>query len=74
MFHGVMLSYKYKKQFWISEDPYRVNKLSYFVQYLDLKNRYLESFGSNEINYTINNNKMYDCINLSKNFIIKNIN
>lgn len=69
-----MLSYKYKKQFWISEDPYRVNKLSYFVQYLDLKNRYLESFGSNEINYTINNNKMYDCINLSKNFIIKNIN
>ena len=74
MFHVVMLSYKYKKQFWISEDPYRVNKLSYFVQYLDLKNRYLESFGSNEINYTINNNKMSDWINLSKNFIIKNIN
>ena len=41
MFHGVMFSVKFKKQFWIYHDPYRENKLEYFLKYLKLENRYL---------------------------------
>ncbi len=73
MFHGVMLSYKYKKQFWISEDPYRKNKLSFFVDYFSLKNRYLENMNDSLINYGNNKNKFDDLLNLSKNFLKKNL-
>ena len=73
MFHGVMLSYKYKKQFWISEDPYRINKLSYFVDYFGLKKRYLENIDKSLIDYKNYDNKFSDLLNLSKNFLIKNI-
>ena len=37
---------KYKKNFWISQDPYRSNKLNYFVNYLDLANRYIDVLGN----------------------------
>ncbi len=51
MFHGVMLSYKYKKQFWYSEDPYRKNKLGFFLEKLDLKKQKIENLGINQIDY-----------------------
>ncbi len=73
MFHGVMLSYKYQKQFWISEDPYRVKKLSYFINYLDLNDRYLENISNQMINYKKNENKFVDWLELSKNFLKKHI-
>lgn len=73
MFHGVMLSYKYKKQFWFSEDPYRKNKLSYFVDYLNLKSRRLDLINDSYINFNINRNKIDDWINVSKSFLKDNI-
>ena len=51
MFHGVMLSYKFKKQFWYSEDPYRKNKLGYFLEKLDLKKQKIDNLGVDQINY-----------------------
>ena len=73
MFHGVMLSYKYKKQFWISEDPYRKNKLSYFINYLGLNDRYMENLNNHVLNYNLNRDKFNDWLDLSKNFLIRNI-
>jgi len=73
MFHGVMLSYKYKKQFWISEDPYRTNKLSHFINFLDLSNRYMDNNRNHLLNYKTNENKFSDWLNLSKDFLIKSI-
>tara|TARA_B100001057_G_scaffold458674_1_gene508148 strand:+ start:6369 stop:7403 length:1035 start_codon:yes stop_codon:yes gene_type:complete len=76
MFHGVMLSYKYKKQFWISEDPYRINKLSYFIDYFGLKNRYLDKgdIRNDLIDYKNYNNKFLDLLDKSKNFLKQNLN
>ena len=73
MFHGVMLSYKYKKNFWISQDPYRSNKLNYFVNYLDLANRYIDVLGKIEIDYNLNRNKFEDWLSISKNFLTKSL-
>jgi hypothetical protein len=73
MFHGVMLSYKYKKQFWISADPYRVNKLSYFIDYLGLKKRYIENIDNKNIDYKVNFNKFTDWLGISKTFLNKHI-
>ena len=73
MFHGVMLSYKYKKQFWISEDPYRIKKLSFFIDYLNLKNRYLENINNQQIDYKKDENKFLEWIDLSKDFLEKHI-
>lgn len=74
MFHGVMLSYKFKKQFWISEDPYRKNKLEYFINKLDLKERYMDYFGKNELDYEINNAVFEEWLKFSKNFLNEEIN
>ena len=38
MFHGVMISYKYNKNF-CTFSKTRQNKIEYFVDYLKLKNR-----------------------------------
>ena len=73
MFHGVMLSYKYRKQFWMSKDPYRINKLSHFIDFLNLSNRYMNNNSNYLLNYNTNANKFSDWLNLSKEFLIKNI-
>jgi len=75
MFHGVMFSVKFKKKFWISHDPYRQNKLGYFLKYLKLKNRYLgknKDF-NDKINYTYVNSKLNIWITNSKKFLKQNI-
>ena len=76
MFHGVMLSYKYKKQFWIAEDPYRINKLSYFIDYFGLKNRYLDKDDIRDdlIDYKNYKNKFLDLLDKSKDFLKQNLN
>ena len=39
MFHGVMFSLKFSKQFYLSIDPIRKNKLENIIKILDLKKR-----------------------------------
>jgi hypothetical protein len=74
MFHGIMLSYKYRKNFWYSIDPYRINKLSHFIDNFDLKNRYLDKLNNDKVDYKNYENKILDLTHQSKNFIKENIN
>ncbi len=73
MFHGVMLSYKYKKQFWYTIDPYRKNKLNYFLKKLNLKKQHIKFIGKSKINYRLKSKVLSKWINLSKNFLKKNL-
>ena len=73
MFHGVMLSFKYKKNFWFSQDPYRINKLSFFIEKFKLSSRTMENLDNSKINYNLINNELDDWINQSKNYLIENI-
>ena len=41
MFHGVMFSLKFSKQFYLSIDPIRKNKLENIINILDLKKNFL---------------------------------
>ena len=68
MFHGVIFSTKFNKQFWISMDPYRRNKLSYFLEYLDLNDQIIQPNSDLErlINYENINTKLYNWIEKSK--------
>jgi hypothetical protein len=72
MFHGVMFSVKFKKQFWYSADPIRENKLNYFINNLNLSGRSLTNSNnlSDEFNYDIVNIKLNEWIKESKNFLI----
>ena len=76
MFHGVMLSVKLRKQFWYSIDPMRANKLSYFIDHLDLSSRLLsnsENLNAN-FDYALIENKLFDWIKLSKEYLTNSIN
>ena len=68
MFHGVIFSTKFKRQFWISMDPYRRNKLTYFLDYLGLKEQIIHPKSDFErlINYENINTKLYNWIEKSK--------
>jgi len=73
MFHGVMLAYKYQKQFWYSEDPYRKNKLYYFLKKLNLIKQHVDYIGINEIDYKFNDKEFKIWKKKSEEFIINNI-
>ena len=73
MFHGVMLSYKYKKQFWYSVDPYRENKLGFFLNKLDLKKQHIKYIGSSKIKYSLKSSVLSKWIKSSKNFLKINL-
>lgn len=73
MFHGIMLSYKYKKEFWFTEDPYKKYKMNYFISYLNLQKRKIEFISNDKINYNDHQSKINDWIDLSKNYLTKNI-
>ena len=76
MFHGVMLSVKLRKQFWYSVDPIRTNKLSYFIDHLDLSSRLLsksENLNAN-FDYAKIENKLFDWIKLSREYLTNSIN
>ena len=73
MFHGVMLSYKYKKQFWYSVDPYRVSKLNYFLKKLNLEKQHIKFIGKSKINYKLKSKILKGWIKLSKQFLKKNL-
>ena len=75
MFHGVMFSVKLAKQFYLSIDPIRKNKLESFVNIFDLKQRiFFDNLNLNEINYDELNKKMNTYIKSSQQFLINNIN
>ena len=71
MFHGVMFSVKYNKQFWYSSDPYRKNKLEYFINNLNLNSQSIKSSNNFKemIDYKITNIKLKKWIELSKKYI-----
>ena len=74
MFHGIMLSYKNKKNFWFSSDPYRKNKIKFFLDKFELNNREL-TFLSNEcINFSKNKSHLDDWIDESKDKLLKSFN
>lgn len=71
MFHGIMLSVKFKKFFWHSEDRIRTNKIGFFMKNLNLTNRAIsksENF-SDEINYLEVDKKLLPWIKSSKDFL-----
>ena len=69
MFHGVILSYKFQKNFWFVEDPYRKNKLEYFLEKLSLFERRLDLFSDKDLNYKERSSKFEDWIEFSKNHL-----
>jgi len=75
MFHGVMFSVKFNKNFWYSVGPNRMNKIEYFINKFDLSSRMLKNSDnlSSEINYSSINNKLNEWIEVSKEFLKKNI-
>jgi hypothetical protein len=73
MFHGVILSFKYKNNFWFSQDPYRINKLSFFVKKFNLFSRTMEHLNDAKINFKIYNYSLEDWIESSKEYLRKNI-
>ena len=70
MFHGVMLSYKNKKNFWYTQYPYRKNKIEYFLKKFDLKKRNLEIINNEDMQYKKNENNYNDWIDESKNRLL----
>jgi hypothetical protein len=76
MFHGVMFSVKYNKQFWFTQDPYRKNKLEYFLDYLNLKPQLLNSFNNLDklINYEPINGNLSKWIEFSKKNLLNQLN
>lgn len=71
MFHGVMLSYKYKKNFWYIKDPYRKNKLQFFLNKFNLNNRCIDTYDQKKINYALMKNKYFDWIEFSKSYLFE---
>ena len=76
MFHGVQFAVKYKKNFWYSIDPYRINKLEYFLSELNLKIRTISDDHDfdEEIDYISLEDKLDKWKIFSKEFLIKSIN
>ncbi len=72
MFHGIQFSVKYNKKFWYTIDPYRKNKLDFFLKTLKLENRLI---GPNlnyedEIDYLFINKEIQKKKIQSRKFII----
>ena len=76
MFHGIMFSLKYEKVFWYSVDPYRINKLDYIINLLDLEKRYMDEDNKfdPELDYFSINSKLNLEIKNSQSYIKKCLN
>ena len=71
MFHGVLFSVKYNKTFWFTDDPYRKNKLDYFLHTFKISNRIVNKNINfdDKINYIPINKELDKQKKISKNFI-----
>ena len=75
MFHGVMFSVKYSKQFVFSPDPIRKNKISTFLNIFNLNNRIFEQdINESFIDYEILKSKLNPYILSSQKFLTNNLN
>ena len=76
MFHGIMFSVKLQKQFYYVVDPIRENKINFFVNKLNLKEREIKEKINNtkEINYEDIYKILNQWIDESKTFLIDSIN
>jgi hypothetical protein len=76
MFHGVVLSTKFKKNFWFTIDPIRKNKLEYFIKKLNIKNRLLNENVNFDLkpNYLKINKILNKWILYSRKFLLESIN
>ena len=75
MFHGVMLSVKYSKQFVFSLDPIRKNKISTFLNIFNLNERiFNEMINDSPIDYEILKKQIKPYILQSRKFLIDNLN
>ena len=75
MFHGVQFAVKFKLNFWYSRDPYRINKLEYFLKRLNLGDREINNNSNFEekIDYIKMNPKLDEWKIFSKNFLLNAI-
>ena len=75
MFHGVLFSVKYNKNFLFTNDPYRKNKLDYFIKLLKIEDRLFSNDTNIEdtINYSAINLELNKQKKLSKEFINKSV-
>jgi hypothetical protein len=76
MFHGIQLAIKFKKNFWFSVDPYRANKLEYFLIKLNLKKKQIQQNSNfdEEIDYINLDEKLDNWKMFSREFLINSIN
>ena len=76
MFHGIQFAVKYNKNFWFSNDPYRKDKLDYFLKVLGLNKRIIEENSNfdEEIDYINLENKLKKWKVSSKEFLLDSIN
>ena len=74
MFHGVMFSVKFSKQFYFSLDPIRKNKIESFINNLNLNDRIiLDEINENYIDYKELNKTLNLLILKSQKFLGDNI-
>lgn len=75
MFHGVQFAVKFNLNFWYSIDPYRFNKLNYFLKVLNLKNREIKdnSNFNEEIDFMDREIKLDKWKKFSREFLINSI-
>ena len=74
MFHGVMFSVKYCKQFLFSLDPIRKNKIETFLNMFDLNDRIFENdTNKKDIDFNLIKLKMKPYVLESQKFLIDNI-
>ncbi len=60
-FHGIVFSCKFKKDFWVSFDKSKYPKYQFFLNYIDLENRFLNL--NSDLNKQINYNNVEEKIN-----------
>lgn len=75
MFHGVMFSVKFSKQFYFSMDPIRKNKIESFIKILNLNDRIFENqIIDKEIDYLEIYKKLNPLITNSQKFLLNSLN
>ena len=75
-FHGIIFSYKFKKNFWFENDPRKISKSEYFINKLNLNERLIDSSQNFDLKVDYNSSKeiFKEWQNLSQNYLLKAIN
>lgn len=75
-FHGIIFSYKFKKNFWFENDPKKISKSEYFKNKLNLIERNIDSSQNFDlkVDYDATKEIFKEWQNLSQNYLLKAIN